>query len=277
MTLDMFFDPFCLKAIVRTPDPFRHQSPGFEAEGMAHPALRGVYRQGATGLQALGAFRFCNFRLNRGHIFNESAMVMDMETVDIRGFRIHRGFLDRAAQAALVEDLRAVAAQAPMFSPMTPYGKPMRVKMTSAGKYGWMSDRHGYRYVTQHPYGVDWPPIPEQVLAIWRNLVSNARAPDCCLVNYYGEGARMGMHQDRDEADFAWSVLSVSLGDAGLFRIGNPTRGGKTESIWLESGDVVVMGGDARLTYHGIDKIRFGSSSLLEKGGRINLTCRVVD
>ncbi|WP_425500521.1 alpha-ketoglutarate-dependent dioxygenase AlkB family protein [Roseovarius bejariae] len=204
-------------------------------------------------------------------------MVMDMDTVEIRGFRIHRGFLDGPAQAALVEDLRDVATRAPMFSPMTPYGKPMRVKMTSAGKYGWMSDKSGYRYVTQHPDGVEWPAIPQRVLAVWQALVSCERTPDCCLVNYYGEGARMGMHQDRDEADFSWPVLSISLGDEGLFRIGNTTRGGKTESIWLQSGDVVVMGGDARLTYHGVDKIRFGSSTLLEKGGRINLTCRVVD
>ena len=87
----------------------------------------------------------------------------------------------------------------------------------------------------------------------------------------------MGMHQDRDEADFSWPVVSVSLGDSGLFRIGNDTRGGKTESIWLESGDVVVMGGAARLHYHGVDRIKFGSSALLPKGGRINLTFRVVD
>lgn len=163
-----------------------------------------------------------------------------------------------------------------MFSPETPYGKPMSVRMTSAGAVGWYADRRGYRYAPQHPSGVDWPPIPDAVLALWRDLTGLARDPDCCLINYYGEGARMGMHQDKDEADFKWPVLSVSLGDAGLFRIGNTTRGGKTESLWLESGDVVVMGGDARLTYHGVDRIRFGSSSLLPKGGRINLTCRVV-
>lgn len=87
----------------------------------------------------------------------------------------------------------------------------------------------------------------------------------------------MGMHQDRDEADFTWPVLSVSLGDAALFRIGNDTRGGKTESLWLDSGDVVVMGGGARLRYHGVDRIRFGSSGLLAHGGRLNLTLRVVD
>lgn len=194
----------------------------------------------------------------------------------IRGFDIHKGYLDAAAQAALVEDVRAVAAQAPMFSPQTPYGKPMSVRMTSAGAVGWYSDKSGYRYAPTHPGGQPWPAIPASVLALWHDLTGLARAPDCCLINYYGEGARMGMHQDRDEADFSWPVLSVSLGDAGLFRIGNRTRGGKTESLWLASGDVVVMGGEARLTYHGVDRIRFGSSSLLPKGGRINLTCRVV-
>lgn len=198
-------------------------------------------------------------------------------TQTIRGVDVYEGFLDREAQGQVVDDIRGVAEIAPLFSPMTPYGKPMRVKMTSAGKYGWYSDRKGYRYERQHPDGQDWPAIPESVLAIWRALVSTERMPDCCLVNYYGEEARMGMHQDRDEADFGWPVLSVSLGDEGMFRIGNATRGGKTQSVWLRSGDVVVMGGEARLLYHGLDKIRFGTSTLLPKGGRINLTLRVVD
>ncbi|MGK7753171.1 MULTISPECIES: alpha-ketoglutarate-dependent dioxygenase AlkB family protein [unclassified Roseovarius] len=202
---------------------------------------------------------------------------MTDETLKIRGFRIFKGFLEAAEQAALVEAIRGVVRAAPLFSPMTPYGKPMRVRMTSAGRYGWVSDRRGYRYEDRHPEGMAWPPIPDEVLAIWRELVSGERMPDCCLVNFYDADARMGMHQDRDEADFGWPVLSVSLGDDGLFRIGNATRGGKTESHWLQSGDVVVMGGDARLTYHGIDRIKPGTSMLLDKPGRINLTCRVVD
>lgn len=199
-----------------------------------------------------------------------------MSLVRIRGFELHKSYLDAAAQAALVERLRDVARQAPLFSPQTPYGKPMSVRMTSAGRFGWYSDRTGYRYVERHPDGGAWPPIPGQVLDIWRDLSGVARDPECCLVNYYTEGAKMGMHQDRDEADFAMPVVSVSLGDSALFRIGNRARGGKTESVWLESGDVMVMGGDARLTYHGVDRIRFGSSSLLPDGGRINLTLRVV-
>lgn len=201
-----------------------------------------------------------------------------METrLDIRGFDIRKGHVDRPAQETLVSDLRDVIRAAPLFSPQTPYGKPMSVRMTSAGRFGWVSDRKGYRYDRQHPTGVDWPPIPDSVLAIWDAVTGLDRRPDCCLVNFYGEGARMGLHQDRDEADFSWPVVSVSLGDEGLFRIGNRTRGGKTESLWVQSGDVIVMGGPARLTYHGLDRIRFRSSSLLPDGGRINLTLRVVD
>lgn len=200
-----------------------------------------------------------------------------MTMLTLRGFEIHKGFLGPERQRALVEDLRGVARAAPFFSPITPWGKPMRVRMTSAGRFGWVTDRKGYRYEPRHPEGMDWPPVPESVLSIWHEATGLDRAPDCCLVNYYGEGARMGLHQDKDEADFSWPVLSVSLGDDGLFRIGNTeSRNGTTESVWLQSGDVVVMGGEARLTYHGLDRIRFGSSSLLPEGGRINLTLRVV-
>ncbi len=195
----------------------------------------------------------------------------------IRGVEIHQQALDRAAQEVLLEDLRAVQAAAPLFSPETRWGRKMSVRMTSAGKYGWYSDRRGYRYERQHPQGSDWPPIPERVLDLWRQVTGLERQPDCCLINFYGEGARMGLHQDRDEASFDWPVMSVSLGDDGLFRIGNIERGGKTESIWLSSGDVALLTGPSRLIHHGVDRIRPGSSTLLPKGGRINLTCRVVD
>lgn len=153
----------------------------------------------------------------------------------------------------------------------------MSVKMTSAGRLGWISDRRGYRYEARHPDGMAWPPIPDSILALWREVTALDRQPDCCLINYYGEDARMGLHQDNDEGDFDWPVVSVSLGDDGLFRIGGTERGGSTESVWLQSGDVVVMGGAARLAYHGVDRIRFGSSRLLPDGGRINITLRVVD
>ncbi|WP_171054656.1 alpha-ketoglutarate-dependent dioxygenase AlkB [Roseovarius arcticus] len=197
--------------------------------------------------------------------------------LDLRGFRIMPGYLGAEQQIALVGALRSVVSAAPLFSPMTPMGRAMSVRMTSAGRYGWVSDKTGYRYARTHPDGQAWPDIPEAVLSIWRDLVSGARGPDCCLLNYYAEGARMGLHQDRDEADFSWPVLSISLGDEGLLRVGGTARGGSTVSHWLRSGDVVVMGGDARKAYHGVDRIKFGSSSLLRGAGRINLTCRVVD
>lgn len=193
----------------------------------------------------------------------------------LRGFEIFKGHLDAPAQRALIKALRPVLKAAPLFSPQTPYGRAMSVRMTSAGSVGWYSDRKGYRYAPQHPQGTEWPEIPRPVLDIWDEVTGLARQPDCCLVNYYGEGARMGLHQDKDEADFSWPVVSLSLGDDGLFRIGNTTRGGSTESIWLTSGDVIVMGGPARLTYHGLDRIRFRSSRLLTQGGRLNLTLRI--
>ena len=200
-----------------------------------------------------------------------------MTVLRLRGFEIHKGLLDRAEQQVLLDGVRAVVKAAPFFRPVTPGGQKMSVRMTSAGKYGWYSDAEGYRYAPTHPNGTPWPAIPDAALAIWDRLTGLERHPECCLINYYDSDARMGMHQDRDEADFRWPVVSVSLGDEGLFRIGGQKRGGKTDSIWLQSGDVVVMGGEARLHHHGIDRIRAGSSKLLPKGGRINLTLRVVE
>ncbi len=197
--------------------------------------------------------------------------------IDVKGFELHRGWLDPAAQAAMAEDIRAVAAAAPFFAPTTPWGKPMSVRMTAAGRYGWFTDAKGYRYVDRHPSGTPWPRIPDSVLAVWRALASATRDPDCCLVNHYAASARMGLHRDGDEADFSWPVLSISLGDSAAFRVGGLARKDPTVSVPLDSGDVVLFGGAARLAYHGIDRIRSGSSRLLPQGGRINLTLRVVD
>ncbi|GGL55672.1 alpha-ketoglutarate-dependent dioxygenase AlkB family protein [Wenxinia marina] len=198
------------------------------------------------------------------------------KAVEIRGVRLFPGWLDRAAQEAMLADLRQVAAAAPFQRYETRRGQRMSVEMTAAGRFGWVSDRRGYRYEPRHPSGVPWPPIPASVRAVWDAVSESARAPECCLVNLYRGSARMGLHQDRDEADFGEPVVSISLGDEALFRIGNEERGGRTESVWLRSGDVLVMGGAARLLHHGIDRIREGSSTLLDGGGRINLTLRVV-
>ena len=195
----------------------------------------------------------------------------------IRGFKIFKETLNIDEQNELIADLREIIKKAPLFSPVVHSGNKMSVRMTSAGKYGWHSDRNGYRYIECQKNGNNWPKIPNSITSIWKKLISTDRNPDCCLINYYSEGAKMGLHQDKDEADFKWPVLSISLGDDALFRIGNNDKGGKTESIWLNSGDIVVMGDNARLKYHGVDRIRFGTSKLLKNSGRINLTLRVVD
>ena len=205
---------------------------------------------------------------------NDSAC--KLSPVSIGGINVYKRFLSISDQKLLVEELRRVAATAPVFSLKTKVGKPMSVRLTAAGNFGWYSDHAGYRYVERHPSGSAWPEIPNPVLSIWQALVPSSPKPECCLLNFYGEGARMGLHQDRDEARFEWPVVSISLGDEALFRVGGTDRGGKTSSIWLQSGDVAVMGGRARLNYHGIDRIKFGSSTLLKNGGRLNVTLRVV-
>lgn len=190
----------------------------------------------------------------------------------------HPGFLDRAAQETLVEVLRHAVAAAPLFQPIMPRtGRPFSVKMTNLGPLGWISDRAGYRYQPTHPNtGNPWPAIPAMVLDIWRKVSDYPHDAQACLVNFYVGGAKMGLHQDKDEEDFSAPVVSISLGDTAVFRIGSTTRGGKTQSIKLASGDVLVMGGDARLCYHGVDRVLSGTSTLLKDGGRINLTLRRV-
>jgi alkylated DNA repair protein (DNA oxidative demethylase) len=184
--------------------------------------------------------------------------------------------LPQSAQEAMLADVLGVMDAAPPFHPVTRWGKAMSVAMTSAGRFGWFSDRRGYRYEERHPSGAPWPPIPDSVLAVWRAVAPGAREPECCLVNLYRGPARMGLHQDRDEADLTQPVVSISLGDEALFRVGGTERGGPTESLWLRSGDVCVIGGPARLALHGVDRVREGSSALIPGGGRINLTLRVV-
>jgi alkylated DNA repair protein (DNA oxidative demethylase) len=195
--------------------------------------------------------------------------------MELDGFRLHPAALTAGQQTALVADVMSATEAAPLCRAVTPGGKPMSVLTTSFGPLGWVSDRAGYRYQETHPEtGRPWPAMPAQLLDLWRRFCPGAPPPDSCLVNLYRDGARMGLHQDRDEQDFDVPVLSLSLGDTALFRLGGLKRNDPTRSFRLTSGDVCVIGGASRLVFHGIDRVIPGSSRLVPGGGRINLTMR---
>jgi alkylated DNA repair protein (DNA oxidative demethylase) len=193
------------------------------------------------------------------------------------GIFLWREYFSPIAQKALLDDVLARLEAAPLYRPVMPKtGKPFSVEESNFGSLGWVSDKAGYRYQSMHPVTArPWPAIPPALLMLW-DEIANAPPPNCCLVNLYRAGARMGLHQDRDERDVEAPVVGVSLGDDALFRIGGTIRGGKTQSVRLASGDVILFGGPARLAYHGIDRIMPGSSRLVPGGGRLSLTLRKV-
>lgn len=204
---------------------------------------------------------------------------MTRPTSDLEGFRLWPGLLDQAAQEALRDAVFARLRAGPFFIPRMPKsGLPMRVRMTNFGPLGWVSDKQrGYRYQDTHPEtGRPWPDMPVQALALWDQLTGYPAPPEACLVNYYEDKARMGLHVDSDEAAWDAPVLSISLGDTALFRIGGILRADPTRSVRLASGDVCMLGGPSRRAFHGVDRILPGTSRLLPKGGRINLTLRRV-
>jgi DNA oxidative demethylase len=200
------------------------------------------------------------------------------EANELEGLRLVPGYLDRARQEALLATIREVIRRAPLYTPRMPRsGAPMSVRMTNCGPLGWMTDAAGYRYQCTHPEsGAPWPAIPDLLLAAWDDLANYPHPPQACLVNFYGPAARMGLHQDRDEEDMAAPVVSLSLGDSCLFRVGGCKRKRPTRTFKLCSGDALVLGGGARLAFHGVDRILPATSTLLAEGGRINLTLRRV-
>jgi alkylated DNA repair protein (DNA oxidative demethylase) len=193
----------------------------------------------------------------------------------IDGFQFHPAALSREQQEALAQAVMALAQDTPFYSPTVPGGRRMSVAITGLGPLSWTSDAAGYGYVASHPAtGRPWPSMPPILVGLWRRLAPGAPDPDACLVNLYRGGARMGLHQDRDEQDFSVPVLSISLGDSAMFRIGGLKRSDPTRSLKLSSGDVCLLTGPARLAFHGIDRVTQGSSTVVPGGGRLNLTLR---
>jgi len=194
------------------------------------------------------------------------------------GLIYYPSYIDRDSQKALVTQVRDLVRAAPLFVPRMPKtGQPFSVRMSNCGAQGWVSDATSYRYQAHHPVtGQPWPQMPESLRVLWQAVAQCPALPEACLINFYDVTAKMGLHQDKDEQDFSAPVVSISLGDTCLFRYGGTTRGGKTQSVKLASGDVLVLGGAARLVFHGVDRIFPATSTLLERGGRINLTMRRV-
>jgi alkylated DNA repair protein (DNA oxidative demethylase) len=194
------------------------------------------------------------------------------------GPRLYPEYFSRNEQLTALAAIRSVLADAPLYTPRMPKsGRPMSVGMSNCGPLGWISDECGYRYASTHPVSErPWPAIPDLLRRLWDDVAQYPHAPQACLINYYGPAAKMGLHQDRDEADVSAPVVSLSLGDSCLFRVGGGKRGDPTRSFRLNSGDVLVLAGDARLAFHGVDRIYAQTSTLLTEGGRINLTMRRV-
>ena len=198
----------------------------------------------------------------------------------LAGFRRLPAYLDPGRQQALIDAVLQVAAAAPFYKPSMPRtGKPFSVAMTNCGPLGWVSDKDGgYRYQPNHPVtGAPWPAMPASILALWTELAEFPAPPEACLINHYVAGTKLGSHVDADEAETAAPVISVSLGDDAVFHIGGLKRTDPKSRIRLRSGDIIVLGGRARLAYHGLDRIAPGTCDLVPGGGRINLTLRRVN
>lgn len=205
-------------------------------------------------------------------------MMASVEPLE-EGAVVLRGFADEAAPA-LVEEITRVAQAAPFRHLVTPGGYTMSVAMTNCGRVGWVSDRRGYRYDAADPdTGAPWPALPAAFLELAVGAASEAGFagydPDACLINRYAAGAKLSLHQDRDEKD-AWApIVSVSLGLPAVFLWGGKRRGDAVRRLRLENGDVVVWGGPARFVYHGVAPLKAGYHPLTGDV-RLNLTFRKV-
>lgn len=193
------------------------------------------------------------------------------------GASVLRGFA-RKRDRALFSAIEEIAAQAPFRRMVTPGGFEMSVAMTNCGDAGWVTDRTGYRYQVQDPQsGAPWPAIPAEFLVLADEAATAAGfatfVPDACLINRYEPGTKLSLHQDKDEADYAHPIVSISLGLPATFQFGGSKRGDPVRKIMLEHGDVVVWGGPSRLFHHGVLTLKSGEHPLTGRR-RFNLTLR---
>jgi DNA oxidative demethylase len=192
------------------------------------------------------------------------------------GFSLFKSCLDRAQQENLVIELRQIVKKSPLYTP-TLGGNPFNLQMSNCGEFGWVVENDVYKYVDKHPVtGNPWPPIPNSLIKLCLELLGNNFKPQSCLINLYGEHSKLGLHVDKTEK-VSKPIISVSLGDTATFLMGGIKKNNRVERINLSSGDVLILSDAARLSWHGIEKIHFGSSDLLKHGGRLNLTIRQVE
>jgi alkylated DNA repair protein (DNA oxidative demethylase) len=201
------------------------------------------------------------------------------------GFHYLAGYLDHDAQLKVLADVEGILKDAPLFEQRMPRsGAPLSVRTSNAGSYGWVTDRdQGYRYQQTHPItGKRWPAIPPRLLKIWADTTQEDEPCNLCLINFYDEEAKLGVHQDKGDSSLAAPVVSISLGDDATFIFGGESRRSALRRLELRSGDIVWFEGLSRLIHHGVEGIRPDSSDLLrhagfQQSGRINLTLRRVD
>jgi alkylated DNA repair protein (DNA oxidative demethylase) len=210
-------------------------------------------------------------------LFDSVADVLSSRAVMAEGAVLLRGFA-LAGEDTLIPALREIVREAPFRRMITPGGHQMSVAMTNCGDAGWVTDPRGYRYDAADPdSGKPWPAMLESFRELARNAAEEGGfagfAPDACLINRYVPGAKMSLHQDKDEEDFAAPIVSVSLGLPAIFMFGGPKRSDKTQRYRLQHGDVVVWGGPSRLFFHGVAPLADGEHPTLGRQ-RINLTFR---
>lgn len=193
----------------------------------------------------------------------------------IQGLDYFPNYLSEEKIDILRQDINFALINAPLFRATMPKtGRELSVKMSNIGNIGWVSDKvGGYRYQSYHPHTKQkLPQISNNILDIWHKVTNLKISPDCCLINHYDSKSKMGLHIDNDEKDFSYPVLSISIGNSALFRFGGLKRSDKTRSIKLNNGDVLMMSGQSRLIYHGVDNI-YPSNQF---DHRINLTLRKI-